>query len=229
MNNNTLIIAGSIVFAAILIAGAIMFAPGGEQGSDTIAQVPVEGAGDVEQQLPIEPTFDLEGFPMRGDPNAPVTIVEYSDYACPFCARLAQDTMPQVREAYVDSGQVRIFFKDFTVVGGERAAEAAHCAGEQGSYWEYYDKLFANQEVERAQWSDSEVHRRYAQELGLDVEAHVACFTERRYQARVAASTQEAIDNGARGTPHVFVNNGALSGAQPFEVFQQAIEAELTR
>lgn len=230
MHSNALIIAGSIIVASILIAGAIILALGGERAM--VAQAPeddpsIESAEPTAQ--PREPAFDLEGYPSMGNPDASVTIVEYSDFACPYCKRFAEETLPQIKEQYVDSGKVRFVFKDFMVVGGDRAAEAAHCAGEQGKYWEYHDTLFANQAADRGNWANSDVHRGYATNVGLDAEALVACFEERRYQALSQAATQEAAGNGARGTPHSFVNNTPVSGAQPFAVFEQIIEAELAK
>lgn len=90
-------------------------------------------------------SVDEAGWPTLGDDNAPVTIVEYSDFACPFCARFATQTKPQIVEQYIESGQVRFVRKDFIAVGGNKAAEAAHCAGDQGAYWEYHDLLIARQ------------------------------------------------------------------------------------
>lgn len=90
-------------------------------------------------------SVDESGWPTLGIDSAPVTIVEYSDYACPFCKRFATQTKPQIVEEYIESGQVRFVRKDFIAVGGNKAAEAAHCAGDQGAYWEYHDLLMARQ------------------------------------------------------------------------------------
>ena len=176
----------------------------------------------------IDVQADLEGWPSIGDPNAPVTIIEYSDFACPFCTRFWEQTLPSIKQDYVDEGIVRFVYKDFVVVGGDRAAEAAHCAAEQDSFWEYHDLLFEHHEQDRARWSDPNVHRGYAETLGLDADALVECFEERRYQAKVQESTREAQAHGGRGTPYFLVNDIPVSGAQPYPVFVEAIETALT-
>lgn len=218
-------IPGAILLAGVLIGGAVVFSQGGSPGtaSPTEAVQPPTAAEEVTGDINIE----FAGFPSIGDPDAPVTIVEYSDYACPFCQRFWSDTLPLIKENYVDTGQVRFVYKDFTVVGGDRIAEAAHCAGEQDAYWEFHDLAFERHSQDRGQWGNSDVHRGYAQELGLDANALVECFEERRYQQRVAESTREAAANGGRGTPYFLVNDQSISGAQPFQAFQAAIDAQL--
>jgi len=184
-----------------------------------------DGSGNqpVEQQL----TYELDGFASMGDVDAPVTVVEYSDFACPYCKRFHEQTKPQIIEEYVEQGIVRFVRKDFIAVGGEKAAEAAHCAGDQGAYWEYTDILMENQTADRSNWGDPAVHAGYAEELGLDAETLLACFEAETYVDKIAASTREAQQNGGNGTPFFVINNSPVSGAQPYSVFKQVIEAEL--
>jgi protein-disulfide isomerase len=214
---NPYLIPAAIVIVGVLVAGAILLK------RDTPPQTATPSPG--EQEAPIgDIQIDLEGWPALGDPEAKVIMVEYSDFACPFCKRLHDDIMPLIKEQYIETGQVRFVYKDLIVVGGDRAAEAAHCAGEQNAYWPYHDILFERQTEDRGRWSDVNVHRAYAQELGLDAAALAECFEERRYQAKVSASTQEAQRNGGDGTPFILINNTPIFGAQPFPVFQEAIE-----
>jgi protein-disulfide isomerase len=210
----------AIIVAGVLIGGAVLISSGDRQASPA-ANNDING-------VPEEINISLEGWPSIGDSNAPVVMVEYSDYACPFCQRFWQDTLPSIKRDYIDTGIVRFIYKDFAVVGGDRVAEAAHCAGEQGSYWEYHDMLFERHAQDRSQWTNPQVHRGYAEELGLNADELVACFEERRYQGKVAQSTQEAMANGGRGTPYFLINGEPVSGAQPYPVFQSAIDLALS-
>ncbi len=165
-----------------------------------------------------------------GDPNAPVTLIEYTDYQCPFCGRHFQQTFPLIQEQYIDTGQVRYVFKDFPLTRihpqAVAAANAARCAGEQGAYLEFHNKLFENQDA----WANGQAETifiGYAAELGLDKAAFGQCVQENRYEEAIMADLNEGIDVGVSGTPAFFINGRFLSGAQPFEAFSAYIEAEL--
>lgn len=220
---NPYFIPAAIVIAGVIIAGAVLL------GQKTPPQV-VEEPGvpfREEAPAPADIQVELEGWPTMGNPEARVVIVEYSDFACPFCKRHHDETLPLIKEQFIDTGLVRFVYKDFVVVGGDRAAEAAHCAAEQGAFWQYHNLLFARQTEDRGRWSDPNVHRAYAQKLGLNADALVRCFEERRYQEKVLASTEEAQRNGGTGTPFFLINNTPVPGAQPFSVFQEVIETKL--
>lgn len=208
-----------------MVTGAIIFTS--NEASTTQPAVTTTGQPAAEEAGPIDVSVNTEGFYSLGDPDAPVLLVEYSDYACPFCKRFNDETKPQIIQNYVDEGIVRFVRKDFIAVGGDRAAEASHCAGDQGAYWEYNDILMANQTADRGNWANSEVHREYANTLGLDADALVSCFEDRTHQEKVAKSTAEGARNGGSGTPYFVVNDIPVSGAQPFAVFEQAIEFAL--
>jgi len=168
--------------------------------------------------------------PAKGDPNAPVVIIEYSEYQCPYCQRYVDETLTQITAKYVETGKVYYAFKDFPLdfhPNARPAAQAAHCAGEQEAYWEMHDLLFAK----RAVWSDQgnakESFVTYAGSLGLDETAFSQCLDSGRYNEIIDANIQEGARFGVRGTPAFFVNVHFISGAQPFAVFEAAIEAEL--
>ena len=231
-NSNNFLIPFSIVIAGGLVAFAIFFGLSNQDGVDHVAQVTdteVQPPQQAEELSPEDIEVTVEGFAALGDPDAPVLIAEYSDFACPFCARFFQQTKDQIVAEYVDAGIVQFVRKDFIAVGGDRAAEAAHCAGDQGAYWEYTAILYDNQAEDRGNWASADVHRGYAEELGLDAGALVACFEERTHQERVNQSSQEAVANGGQGTPFFVVNGIPISGAQPFNVFEQAIELALSQ
>ncbi len=182
---------------------------------------PAPLSGDV-------PLEDAAGI--KGDPNAPITIVEYSDYECPYCQRHFLQTMPQLQQ-YIDDGTVLYVFKDFPLSmihpQALKAAEAARCAGEQDAYWEMHDKLFEAQQEWAGQADAVERFKGYAGALELDQAEFDTCLDSGKFQAVVEANLQEGAGYGVRGTPGFYINRTPLPGAYPFEAFQQLIEAEL--
>lgn len=163
-----------------------------------------------------------------GDPNAPVVIVEYTDFQCPFCSRHFQETFPQLLADYVDSGQVYYVFKDFPLTSihpqAVVAAEAARCANDQDSYLAMHDMLFARQGQWSGQGNTTEIFTGYAELLGLDTEVFQSCLEEHTHEAAVLADLDEGSQLGVRGTPAFFINGYFVNGAQPYSIFQQAIE-----
>jgi protein-disulfide isomerase len=177
-------------------------------------------------------TVPLNDEPAKGSPDAPITIIEYSDYQCPFCLRHFQETMPQLQE-YIEAGQVQYLFKDFPLTSihpqAPKAHEAARCARELAGdemYWTMHDLLFANQ----AAWSQPPVPqhipvlKELAAQAGLPQAEFDECLDSGRYTDAVNGEVEEGIRLGVRGTPTFFVNGQLLAGAQPFTVFQQALE-----
>jgi protein-disulfide isomerase len=163
--------------------------------------------------------------PSRGGPaTAPVTVVEFSDFQCPYCAR-AQPTLRKLRETYGE--KVRFVFADFPLDFhplAKKAHEAAYCAADQGQFWPMYDRLFASQgKLEVASL------KTYATELGLDATAFASCLDSGKNAARAEALLGEGARNGVTGTPAFFINGRMLVGAQPFESFASLIEDELAR
>ncbi len=170
--------------------------------------------------------FDVdhgEGNPTYGDvENAPVVIVEFSEFQCPYCSRV-NPTLDQVKEEYGD--KVAFVFRDFPLPMHKeagKAAEASHCAQEQGKFWEMHDVLFDNQ---RALQVDK--LKGYATELGLDQAKFDECLDSGRYAANVDADKAAGEKVGVSGTPAFFINGQFLNGARPFESFKEVIDAEL--
>jgi protein-disulfide isomerase len=163
------------------------------------------------------------GAPIRGASDAPVTIIEFSDFHCPFCRRI-QPVLDQLRAKYSD--KIKIVFRDFPLDSlhpeARAAAESARCATEQGKFWEFHDKIFAgNPDGSPATLA------RFAQELGMDSAAFEACRTSGKYKSSILASNQEGTQLGITGTPTFFVNGRMLVGAQPLEAFVRVIDEEL--
>ena len=184
----------------------------------------------VKKELNVEVTLKpsrvevaAEG-PAKGPSAAPVTIVEFSDFQCPFCSK-AEETVTKVLKTY--DGKVRVVFRDFPLPfhpQAQKAAEAAHCAGDQGKYWQMHEKLFANQKA-----LEPPALKGYAKDLGLDQGKFDRCL-DSGDKAKVVDSNRKAGEKvGVTGTPAFFVNGYQLSGAQPFEEFKSIIDSELAR
>jgi protein-disulfide isomerase len=160
--------------------------------------------------------------PVRGPANAPVEIVEFSDFQCPFCQR-ADPTVTQVLNTYGD--RIRLVYREYPLPNhpnAKPAAEAGMCANEQGKFWPYHDRLFANQQ--RLGTNDLKQH---AVELGLDAARFNTCLDSHKYQSLVEADINAGNDAGVNGTPAFFINGRMISGAQPFEAFKKIIDDEL--
>jgi protein-disulfide isomerase len=164
-----------------------------------------------------------------GDPNAPVTLIEFSDFQCPYCGRFARDTFVKIDDAYIGGGQVRVGYQHFAFLGDESqwAGEAAECAGDQDAFWEYHDYLFAHQSGENQGAFALDNLQAFAVDLGLNPALFNQCLADGTYTALVAGQTQAAQQLGVRSTPTFVLNGRPVLGAQPFEVFDQYIQQAL--
>lgn len=178
---------------------------------------------EITLAAPKKPKKEVEAKgPARGPESAKVTIVEFSDFQCPFCSR-AHDTVEEVMNAY--PGKVRLVFRHFPLdfhQQAPKAAEASLCANDQGKFWEYHDVLFKNQQ--KLQVEDLKAH---ATGLGLDAGKFNECLDSGKHSATVKADTEAGKKVGVNGTPAFFINGQMLSGAQPLDAFKQIIDAEL--
>jgi protein-disulfide isomerase len=172
--------------------------------------------------LPPRVAVDVAGSPSRGPADAPVTIVEFSEFQCPFCRRVLP-TLRAVEDRY--RGRIRLVFRHFPLArhkDAPKAAEAAECARDQGRFWEMHDRLFEN--AERLGVADL---KRHARAVGLDGPAFDGCLDSGRHEGRWRRDLADAESYGTSGTPLFFVNGRLVSGAQPFAVFARVIEEEL--
>jgi protein-disulfide isomerase len=175
-------------------------------------------------QPPIVPV-STEGAPFKGPKDAPITIVEFSDFQCPYCKRVIP-ILDQLMAQY--AGQIKLVYRDFPISSihpaAQRAAEAAHCAGEQGKFWEFHDVLYDKQaDIPTMDF------REQAAALGLDAAAFQACLEDGRHRQTVARHYADGLKAGVSGTPAFFINGRLLSGAQPLEAFKAVIDDELER
>jgi len=175
----------------------------------------------LEPPAPFRAAVGMDG-PSRGAPTAPVTIVEFEDFQCPFC-RKAQDTLEQVLLKYKDS--VRFVHRDFPLQPlhptSWKAHEAAHCAEEQGKFWEYRDLLYKNSPASTEQLAT------FASQLGLNPAAFKTCLDTEKFKAAVQKDEDEGDRLGVQGTPAFFINGRPFPGAQPESEFSRVIEEEL--
>ena len=173
-----------------------------------------------------------------GDPNAPITIEEFSDFQCPYCARFHEETEWQIANSYVTDGTVYFVYRSFgDFIGPESkaAAEAAYCAGDQNKYWEYHDILFANQTGENVGAYADRRLQAFAEALSLDMDAFNNCFNSGKYSERVDQDKVDGAAAGVTGTPAfsiTYIVNGEqkqrfIAGAYPFSEFQTQIEGAL--
>ena len=162
----------------------------------------------------------------KGAPTAPVIMEEFSDFQCSYCGKFSRETLPRLTKAYVDTGMVRLIYRHYAILGpdSEAAAEASACAGAQGQFWPYHDRLFAAQG--RSAFTEKNLLR-LAHELSLDLTAYAACLGSGRFRSQVRAETNAAMALGLRGTPGFVINGRPLVGALPFDVFQSVIEEAL--
>ncbi len=202
-------------------------------------------------ELVIEPTPNIQevgppkitkevflenGSPILGNPNAPVTLVEFGDYQCHFCNVFFHSTEDDILKNYVETGKVRMIFKDYNIIGPDsvRASHGAHCANDQGLFWEYHDILYSNWTGENNGWASSKNLEKFAKEIGLDMDKWSECVTNGPHSQTILASNQDAKNLGITGTPAFFVigpdgKTTKIFGAQPFEAFEKIFETELKK
>jgi protein-disulfide isomerase len=164
--------------------------------------------------------IDLDDDPSLGPSDAPITIVEFSDFNCPYCARFYEQTFTALLEAYPE--QIHFVYRDLPVVGGFEAAQASECADDQGVYWEYHDLLFRG-----GLGTNRTALLEYSTILEMDVDAFEACLEEGKFAGEVEADARYASSLGITGTPTFFINGIPLVGAQPLSQFVSVIESEL--
>jgi protein-disulfide isomerase len=201
---------------AVISSGASMASPSTAPSTSLGAVSPAPTPSGVE--------VSADDDPAVGPIDAPVLIVEFTDYQCSYCASFARETLRQILDNYGD--QVRFVVRDFPILSmhpqAQKAAQAAQCANDQGRFWEYHDLLFQNQQA-----LDASSLEDYAQQLDLEVAAFTTCLDSDRYLAEVQHDLTDGQSYGVNGTPTFFINGRLLRGAQPFSAFQEMIDEEL--
>jgi protein-disulfide isomerase len=195
---------------------------GGGGGQAVVGAQPT--AGPAPTVGPVDVSVDND--PAEGSADAKVTVIEFSDFQCPYCARFQADTLPQIMQNYGD--KIRFVYRDFPLTSlhqyALKAAEASECANEQGKYWDYHNLLFQNQSA-----LDDASLKNYAATLQLDTATFNQCLDSDKYMSEVQKDYQDGIAAGVQGTPAFFINGMLVSGAQPYTVFKAAIDQALAK
>ncbi|MBI4133547.1 DsbA family protein [Candidatus Uhrbacteria bacterium] len=220
-----MLLATSILVSALIIGGSFIYGSsrGGASSSASVSGTLAGSSGSgTGQAVAVSASNNV----VLGSPGAPVEMVLFGDYQCPFCKKMYDDVEGRIRDEYVATGKVRMVYRDFPIDNlhpfARRAAEAAECAREQGAYWLFHDYLYERQ---------SEIpgldYGAVAVSLGLDRGPFESCVGSGAYKAEVEADYQDGIAAGVQGTPTTFINGKRLPGAAPYESFRDAIEAAL--
>ena len=200
-----------------------------ETSVDSSPPVGIPTADNSAAQQELMETVLAKTRHFMGDPNAPVTIIEFADFQCPYCGRFFAETKPQIDEQYMQNGEARFAYFNFAFLGPESnwAAEAAECASDQDKFWEYHDKLYDSQSGENQGAFNKDNLKKFAEELGLDTSAFNECLDSGKYTQLIQDESSLASSIGVRSTPTFLINGQAVVGAQPYEIFQQTIDSLL--
>ena len=242
----------SLIIAIIIVTGIAAFFAGtfvSDLNSEQVSQEELENAiaelelKILEKQLPVNQQnipleISADNDPIIGNPDAPITIIEFSDFQCPFCARFHIQTLPTIMEEYIEKGDVKLVFRDFPLQSihpnAVPASVAAECANEQGEFKQMHDILFEKQN----QWSNLEtvyaieLFNQYSEQINLEQEQFTSCLSSAKYVKEIQNDLNDGRAYGITGTPGFFIGNQEigfveLKGAQPFESFKKVIDSQL--
>ncbi len=221
-----------LIIASFLIGVLITKVSYLEKGSN--ATLTEDLTGQTQPQQPSGPVDVSRGhLPILGDENAKVTVVEFSDFQCPFCKALFDESLPQIKKDYVETGKVKFAYRHYPISSihpnAQKAAEASECANEQKKFWDYHDQLFINQ----ADWESLDTtaalakFTEFAGSLGLDTAKFGQCLSSGKFEGAVSKDLSDGTAAGVSGTPATFINGIIVEGAVPYEQFKAQIEQEL--
>jgi protein-disulfide isomerase len=226
--------APSLAIGAIVASITMIIVILGVGGSFSEQGLLIESAPKIEQvesaKITME-TFVSNGSPILGDSNAPITLVEFGDYQCHYCNVFFQDIEDDIIKNYVETGKVKIIFKDYNIIGPDsiNSSHGAHCAGEQELFWEYHDILYSNWTGENNGWASPKNLAVFADEINVNMDQWTECMNEKPYSKTIIESNNDAKALELSGTPAFFIINedgkvSKLFGAQPFEVFKTTFD-----
>jgi len=225
---------GAIISSVVLVIVFIGF----DDISNPI-ELKIEPTPTVQQIGPAKitlNTFLANGSPILGNMDAPITLIEFGDYQCHFCNVFFHSTEGDILKNYVETGKVKMIFKDYNIIGPDsvNASHGAHCASDQGLFWEYHDILYSNWTGENNGWASSENLGKFAQEIGLDMDIWSECMLNGKHSQTILGSNEDAKSLELTGTPAFFVigpdgKTTRLFGAQPYETFEKVFENELQK
>jgi protein-disulfide isomerase len=229
----------SLAIGASISAVVIIIAFIGFDGISNQSELVMEPTPTIQQAGPPKITMNTflgNASPVLGNPTAPITLIEFGDYQCHFCNVFFHSTEGEILKNYVQTGKVKMIFKDYNIIGPDsvNASHGAHCANDQGLFWEYHDILYSNWTGENNGWASSENLGKFAQEIGLDMDVWSECMLNGIHSQTILSSNQDAKSLELTGTPAFFVigpdgKTTRLFGAQPYETFEQVFENELKK
>ena len=238
---------GKLILIIIVAVGLAAFLAGYVFANETAdpEQITVQESPQIlEKSSPQSPSqgplripkiISSDDDPMIGDPDAEFTIVEFSDFQCPFCAKFHSDTLPLLMQNYINNGKVNLVFRDFPIESTHPnavpAAHASECADDQGKFWEIHDMIFENQ----GNWKNMDplqsldLFKKYSIEIGVDGDVYDSCMSTAKHIDEIKKDLEDGRDYGVTGTPGFFVGNKEVGftkiiGAQPFSSFQRVID-----
>jgi protein-disulfide isomerase len=227
----------SLAIGAIIASITITLVIFGVNNSSNEMGLSMEPTPKIEQVESAKITMDTfvsNGSPILGDPNAPITLVEFGDYQCHYCNVFFQTIEDDIIKNYVETGKVKMIFKDYNIIGSDsiNASHGAHCSNEQGLFWEYHDTLYSNWTGENNGWASPRNLTVFAEEINADMDKWTQCMNEKSHSITINESNNDARTLELTGTPAFFVINSdgqvsKLFGAQPFEVFKKIFDKEL--
>ena len=225
---------GAVIAVACIFFGIMMANMVDTESTQILDEITINEIGSIKK--PTFSSFTDNSSPILGDSNAPLTLIEFGDYQCTFCNKFFHETVESILTNYVETGKVKILFKDFIVVGQDsmHAANAAHCANDQQMFWQYHSILYNNWAGEGTGWVSSEQLNKFANTLGLDMDKFSNCVSELKWKKLVNASHDNGVALGVTATPTFFVidqnkNVMKITGAQQYDVFKKVFDSSLEK
>ena len=223
---------GAGIAVACIFCGVLMVNMINSETTPVLAETPQKQTEITKiQSLSV---FTDNASPILGNPNAPITMVEFGDYQCTFCSKFFHETENPIITNYIKTGKVKVLFKDYIILGQDsrNAANAAHCANDQKLFWEYHSMLYNNWAGENTGWADLAHLHEFANTLGLDMDVFSTCMSDLKWNELVNLSSKDGQKLGVSGTPTFFVidqNNDVIKivGAQHYDVFKQIFDSVL--
>ena len=227
----------SLAIGAVIASIAIVAVMFGLNGTFDESELAIKATPEMDSIGPTEitmETFVENGSPVLGNPNAPITLVEFGDYQCHYCHVFFESIEGKIMKNYIETGKVKMIFKDYNIIGKDsvKASQGAHCANDQGLFWEYHNILYSNWTGENNGWASGTNLANYAQDIGLEMNQWTDCMSQQKHSKTILDSNEDAKKLQLTGTPAFFVisSDGQVSklfGAQPFEVFERVFDEKL--
>ena len=225
---------GAGIAIACMFCGVLMTNMINDESAQNLDEIIINEISPTKK--PTLSSFTDNASPVLGNMNAPLTMIEFGDYQCTYCKKFFHETEGSIIENYVETGKVKIMFKDFIVVGSDstNAANAAHCANDQKMFWMYHSILYNNWDGEGTGWASVDRLHEFANKLGLDMNEFSECMSESKWEELVNSSQADGRIIGVTATPTFFIidqsnNILKITGAQPYAVFEEVFDSLLKK